>query len=68
MLKQRPILDITCSNDYWVRVQVDKVMSYFFLLAREMIADHHDLHRFESNAEHSEFIYSASVDNRYIIL
>jgi len=66
MLKQRPTLDITHSNRYQVRTQVDKVKSHFIQSARENIAELYDLHRFESNAEHLEFIDSLLADDEYL--
>ena len=66
MLKQRPTLDITRSNWYQVRAQVDKVKSHFIQSARENIAELYDLHRFESAAERLEFIDSLLADNTYL--
>jgi len=66
MLKQRPTLDITCSIQYQVRAQVDKVKSHFIQSARDHIAELYDLHRFESDAEHLEFIDSLLADNKYL--
>ena len=66
MLKQRPTLDITRSNWYQVRAQVDKVKSHFIQSARENIAELYDLHRFESAAERLEFIDSLLADNKYL--
>jgi len=66
MLKQRPTLDITCSKWYQVRAQVDKVKSHFIQLARDILAELYDLHRFESTAEHLEFIDSLLADNEYL--
>jgi len=66
MLKQRPMLDITRSNWYQVRAQVDKVKSHFIQSARDNIAELYDLHCFESTAEHLEFIDSLLADNRYL--
>jgi len=65
MLKQRPTLDITCSNRYQVRAHVDKVISHFIQSARDNIAELYDLHRFESATEHLEFIDSLLADNKY---
>jgi len=65
MLKQRPTLDITRSNRYQVRTQVDKVKSDFNQSARDNIAERFDLHRFESAAERLEFIDSLLADNKY---
>jgi len=65
MLKQRPTLDITHSNQYQVRAQVDKVKSHFIQSAWDNIAELYDPHRFESTAERLEFIDSLLVDNKY---
>jgi len=65
MQKQRPTLDITRSNRYQVRAQVDKVKSHFIQLASDNIAELYDLHRFESNAERLQFIDSLLADNKY---
>jgi hypothetical protein len=59
-------VDITCSNWYQVRAQVDKVKSHFIQSVRDNIAEHYDLHRFESTAEHLEFIDSLLADNKYL--
>jgi len=59
-------LDITLSNRYQVRAQVDKVKFHFIQSARDNIAELYDLHRFESNAEHLEFIDSLLADNKYL--
>jgi len=67
MLKQRPTLDITRSNQYQVRVQVDKLKSHFIQSARDNIAELCDLHRFESAAERLEFIDSLLPDNKYLV-
>jgi len=66
MLNQRPTLDITRSNRYQVRAQVDKIKSHFIQSARENIAELYDLHRFESAAERLEFIDSLLADNEYL--
>jgi hypothetical protein len=65
MLNQRPTLDITRSNWYQVRAQVDKVKSHFIQSARDNIAERYDLHQLESAAEHLEFIDSHLADNKY---
>jgi len=65
MLNQRPTLDITHSNRYQVRAQVDKVKSHFSQLAWDNIAELCDLHHFESNAERLEFIDSLLADIKY---
>jgi len=67
MLKQRPMLDIRCSNRYQVRAQVDKVKSPSVQSARYNVAELHDLNSFESDAEHLEFIYSLLANNKYLI-
>jgi len=64
MLNQRPTVDITLSNRYQVRAQVDMVESHFFQSARDNIAELYDLHRFESAAERLEFIDSLLADNK----
>jgi len=66
MLKQCSTLDITRSNRYQVRAQVDNVKSHFIQSAGENIAELNDLHRFESTAERLEFIYSLLADNKYL--
>jgi len=66
MLKQRPTLDNTRSNQYQVRAQVNKVKSHFIQSARDNIAELYDLHRFESAAECLEFIDSLLADNKYL--
>jgi len=60
------MLDITRSNQYQVRAQVDKVKSHFIQSARDNIAELYDLHRFESAAERFEFIESLLADNKYL--
>jgi len=64
MLNQQPTLDITRSNRYQVRTQVDKVKSHSIQSARDTIAELYHLHRFESNAELLEFIDSLLADNK----
>jgi len=66
MLMQQPRLDITRSNQYQVRAQVDKVKSHCNKSARDYIAELYDLHRFESDAEHLEFIDSLLADSKYL--
>jgi len=66
MLKQRSTLDITRSNWYQVRAQVDKVKSHLIQTARDNIAELYDLHQFESAAERLEFINSLLADNKYL--
>jgi len=60
------MLDITSSNRYQVQAQVDKVTSQFIQSARANIAEIYDLHRFESDAKHLEFIDSLLADNKYL--
>jgi len=67
MLKQRPTLDITCSNRYQVRAQVDKVKSHFIQSARDNLAELYDIHRFKSTTEHLEFIDSLLADNMNLV-
>jgi len=66
ILKQQPRLDITRSNRYQVRAQVDKVESHFIQSAKVSIVEHYDLHRFESAAESLEFIDALLADNEYL--
>jgi len=54
MLKQLPMLDITRSNRYPVRAQVNTVKSHFIHSARDSIAELYDLHCSESSAERVE--------------
>jgi len=67
MLKQWPMLDITCSNWYQVCAQVDKVKSNFIQSARDNIVELYDLHSLESDSEHLEFIDSPLADNKYLV-
>jgi len=60
------MLNITCSNRYQVRAQVDKVTSHIIQSARDNIAELYDLHRFESDAAPWEFIDSLMADNKYL--
>jgi len=64
MLKQWPTLDITGSNQYEVRGQLDEVKSYFIQSARDNIAELYDLHRFESAVESLQCIDSLLADNK----
>jgi hypothetical protein len=64
MLKQWPTLDITHSNWYQVRAQVDSVKSDYIHSARDNIAELYDLHRFESATERLEFIDSLLAENK----
>jgi len=66
MLNQWPTWDITRSNRYQVRAQVDNVKSHYIQSARNNIAGLYDLHRFESDAEHLEYIHSLLADNKYL--
>jgi hypothetical protein len=66
MLNQRPTVDITRSNRYQVRAQVDNIKSHFIQSVRDNIAELYDLHRFESAAERLEFIDSLLADNKYL--
>jgi len=66
MLKQRPTLDITCSNQYQAHAQVDNVRSHFIQSPGDNIAKLYDLHRFESDAESLEFIDSLLADYTYL--
>jgi len=66
MLKQQSTLDIACSNRYQVQVQVNKVQSHSIQSARDHIAELYDLHHFESDTEHLEFIDSLLADNKYL--
>ena len=66
MLNQLPALDITSSNRFQVRVQVDKVKSHFIQSAGDNIAELYDLHLFESAAERLEFFDSLLADNKYL--
>jgi hypothetical protein len=50
------MLDIPCSSKYQIRAQGNQVKSHFNQSARDNIAELHDLHRYESDAEHLEFI------------
>ena len=66
MLKQRPTLDISCSNWYLVQLQVDKVKSHLIELAMDNIAELNDLQHFEFNAECLALIESLLADNKYL--
>jgi len=66
MLKQQPTFDITRSNSYQVRAQIDTVKSHFIQSARENIAELYDLHHFESTTERLECIDSLLADNKYL--
>ena len=66
MLKQWPWLDITRSNRYLVRAQVDIVNSNFIQSSRDNIAELYGLHHFESDAERLEIIDSLLADNEYL--
>jgi len=66
MLNQRPMVDITRSNQYQICAQVDKVKFHFIQSARDNSAEHYDLHCFESTTEDLEFIDSLLADNKYL--
>jgi hypothetical protein len=66
ILNQRPMVDITRSNPYQVRAQVDKIKSHFIQSVRDKIAELYDLHRLESAAERLEFIESLLANNKYL--
>jgi len=66
MLIQCPTVDITRSNRYQVRAQVDKVKSHFIQSVRDNIAKLYDLYRFESATECLEFIDPLLADNKYL--
>jgi hypothetical protein len=66
MLNQLPALDITPSNWYQVRTQVNKVKSQPIQSARDNLAELYDLHCFESTAECLEFIASLLAGNKYL--
>jgi len=51
---------------YQVHAQVNKVKSHLIQSVRDNIAEHYDLHHFESAAEHLEFIDSLLADNKYL--
>jgi hypothetical protein len=59
-------LDITRSNWYQVRTQVNNVKFDFIQSARDHIAELYDLQHFASEAEHLEFIASLPGDNKYL--
>ena len=65
MLQQWPTLDITHSNQYQVRAQVNKVKSHFIPSARDNIVERYNLHRFKSDNERLEFIDSLLAYNKY---
>jgi hypothetical protein len=65
MLMQRPTLDITHSNQYQVRAQVDKVKSHCIQSARDNTAEFYEIQRVESAAERLEFIDTLLADNKY---
>jgi len=66
MLKQLPRLDITRSNRYQVRAQVDNIKSHCIPSARDYKAERYNLHHFESTAEYLEFIDSLLADTKYL--
>ena len=59
-------MDITRSNRYQVRAQVNKVKSHFIQSVRDNIAERYDLQRFESAAERLESIDSLLAENKYL--
>jgi len=61
---QRPMLDITCSNWYQAPSPVNTVKSHFIQSARDNIPELYDLHRFQSAADHFEFIDFLLADNK----
>ena len=63
MLYQGPTMDITHSNRLSVRAQVIKVKSHFIHSPQDNILELCDLHRFESAAEHLEFMDSPLADD-----
>ena len=64
MLKKWPMLDITCSNRFQVRIQDDEFKSHCIQSSRDHIAELNDFHRFESKAEHLEFVDSLLADHK----
>jgi hypothetical protein len=66
MLNQRPKVDITRSNRYQVRAQVDKVKSHFIQSVSNNIAELYDRHCFESAAARLEFIDSRLAEKKYL--
>jgi hypothetical protein len=66
MLKQRPTLDIPCSNRHQVRAQVAKVKSQIIQSTWDNISELYDLHRSESATERLEFIDSLLAHNKYL--
>jgi hypothetical protein len=59
------MLDVTRSNRYQVRVQVDKVKSHLFQSTRDSIAEIYYFHRFQSATERFHVIDSLLADNKY---
>jgi len=68
MLKERRTLDITHSNLYQVRAQLNNVTSNFNQSAWDNIGEPYGLHGFESDAEHFEFMDSLVADNNIFFL
>jgi hypothetical protein len=68
MLNQRPTVNITLSNWYQVRTQVDKVKSHIIQTIWDNITELYDLHRFESATKFLEFIDSLLAENKYLFL
>jgi lipid II:glycine glycyltransferase (peptidoglycan interpeptide bridge formation enzyme) len=58
------MLDITRSNRYQVRAQVEKVKSHYIQSARDNIAELYDFYRFESATERLEFIDSLLANSK----
>ena len=51
MINQRPTVDMPGLNRYQVRAQVDNVQFHFIQSVGDNIAEHYNLHRFESATE-----------------
>jgi hypothetical protein len=66
MLKQGPMEDVTESNRYQFRAQVDIVKSHFFRPRQGNIAVDYDLEHCESAAECLEFFDSLLADDKYL--
>jgi len=59
-------LNITNSNQFQVRAQVDKAKSNVIQSAMDGIAELYDLHHFETDAEHWKFIDFFWSHNKYL--
>ena len=59
-------MDISCSNQYHIRAQVNKVQTHFIQSARGNIAKLNNLHRFGSDAECWEFLHSSLAYDDYL--